>query len=119
MTSTDPDAQRVEHKHPIGQRVRHYRARAGISLTRLADAAGMGKSYLSEIENGHKATPSAVIISRLADALGVTPNDLLDVAPPPVHCRHWAIQWVTAPGSAIECQSCGKTWTITEATDAN
>jgi transcriptional regulator with XRE-family HTH domain len=95
-----------------GQQIRRYRMAAGLTSAELAARAGMSRGYLSVLENGIRDSPSAKILSRVAAVLGVSVQDLLDEQPPPVRCKHWAIQWATAPGGAIECQSCGHTWEI-------
>ena len=36
----------------LGDAVRHYRMEAGLTQAQLADKAGIGRSYLSELESG-------------------------------------------------------------------
>lgn len=55
--------------------IRIFREFRGISQTALAAAAGIGKSYLSRIEGGHK-TPKVTVLKALAAALGVEIDDL-------------------------------------------
>jgi len=53
-----------------------WREQRGLSVTALAGKAGIGRSYLSEIEGGKK--PGSVVALRsLADALGVSIDDLV------------------------------------------
>lgn len=47
------------------------RARAGLSQTGLADAAGLSRQTISEIERG-ATNPSLDVIDRIIDALGIT-----------------------------------------------
>lgn len=61
----------------IGARVRRYRQDRGLSLTELANQAGVSKSHLSVIENGTGSRPGARVLYALATALGVTLADLL------------------------------------------
>lgn len=53
-----------------------WREHRGLSVTALAEKAGIGRSYLSEIEGGKK--PGSVTALRsLADALGLSIDDLV------------------------------------------
>ena len=61
----------------IGARVRRYRQDRGMSLTELANQAGVSKSHLSVIENGTGSRPGARVLYALSTALGVTLADLL------------------------------------------
>jgi DNA-binding Xre family transcriptional regulator len=56
--------------------VRIWRERRRVNQRALADAAGIGVSYLAEIEGGKKPG-SAAALSRLAEALGVRMEDLV------------------------------------------
>ncbi len=61
----------------LGHRIRQRREEKGISSAELARRAGISKGYLSEIENGSAARPSAEILYQLAINLGTTVADLL------------------------------------------
>ncbi len=54
----------------VGHQVRRWRAERGLTLARVADAAGLNVGYLSQIEND-KASPSLACLSALAGALDV------------------------------------------------
>ncbi|MBN1887868.1 MAG: helix-turn-helix domain-containing protein [Thermoflexales bacterium] len=60
---------------PFGPRLRAERAIAGLSLAALASRLNVTKGYLSRIEHG-KATPSAQMITRIAEAIGIDPDPL-------------------------------------------
>jgi transcriptional regulator with XRE-family HTH domain len=60
----------------VGERLRAARHERGLSLAALADAAGIGKGSLSEIENGAR-NPTLSTLYALADALGVPLATLL------------------------------------------
>ncbi len=60
----------------FGQRVKASREKQGISLSKLADIAGMSKGYLCELEGGKNRAPSVYIALNLASALGVTVEHL-------------------------------------------
>ncbi|MFB2550933.1 helix-turn-helix domain-containing protein [Ensifer soli] len=62
-------------------RIRTYRTYRGMTVTELAEAAGISQPYLSEIENGKK-TGSVDVLKRIAKALRVDLDDLVvDVEP--------------------------------------
>lgn len=60
-----------------GSRLRRFRENAGMSLTGLAAAASVSKSFLSMIERGQRE-PSPTVTARLAQALGLAVADLRD-----------------------------------------
>ncbi len=53
----------------VGERIKQRREEKGQSASRLAEAAGISKSYLHEIENGASVMPSAEVLFNLAEAL--------------------------------------------------
>ncbi len=60
----------------IGQRLRHFRRRAGLTLSSLGQAVHRPPSYLSQLENGQRE-PRLSTVNDLAAALGCRPTDLL------------------------------------------
>jgi DNA-binding Xre family transcriptional regulator len=56
--------------------IRVWREYRGMSLSALADAAGIGKGYLSQLEGGARQGPVATL-KRIAAALRVDPDDLI------------------------------------------
>ena len=65
-------------KGTIGQRIKRYREDRGMSATQLAEKAKLSKSYISELESGETTRgPSAEVLYRIAQALGVAMSDLL------------------------------------------
>jgi transcriptional regulator with XRE-family HTH domain len=69
----------VTTKESVGSRIKRYREEKGMSATELADAAGISKSYLSELESkaGSEKVPTGEKLYDIAAALGVTMSDLL------------------------------------------
>ncbi|MCF3638506.1 helix-turn-helix transcriptional regulator [Rhizobium sp. TRM95111] len=62
-------------------RIRSFRNYRGMTVSALADAAGISQPYLSEIEAGKK-TGSVDVLKRIANALKVDLDDLVvDVEP--------------------------------------
>ena len=56
----------------IGQQIRKLRTEKKLTLDKLAEDAGLSKSYLWELENKSPPRPSAEKIAGIAKALGVT-----------------------------------------------
>lgn len=63
----------------IGTKINELRRDKGMTLDDLATATGSSKSYMWEIENKDVARPSAEKLDRIASALGVTSDYLIDV----------------------------------------
>jgi len=62
----------------IGATVRSRREQAGLTQADLAGKAGVKQSYLSRLESGLRdSRPSAVVLGRIARALGITVDELL------------------------------------------
>ena len=66
---------------PLGEKIRARRTQLELSLDELATATDSSKGYLWELENRDKANPSADKLIRIAAALGVTTEFLLDKTP--------------------------------------
>ena len=60
----------------IAEAVRAQRRRRGWSLDELAARSGVSRAMISKIER-KASTPTAVLLARLADALGVSLNALM------------------------------------------
>jgi transcriptional regulator with XRE-family HTH domain len=62
----------------LGTKINELRRGKGLTLEELAQAAGSSKSYMWEIENKDVARPSAEKLDRIASALDVTAEYLID-----------------------------------------
>jgi transcriptional regulator with XRE-family HTH domain len=65
----------------IGRRIRHLRARRGMTLGDLAEAIGRAPSQVSMLENG-KREPTIARLQAVARALGTTVDELLSPEAP-------------------------------------
>ncbi|MBN9606579.1 MAG: helix-turn-helix domain-containing protein [Actinomycetales bacterium] len=65
----------------LGQRIRHFRTAADLTLDQLGGAVGTAASQLSLMENG-KREPRLSLLTAIAEQLGVSVADLLDERPP-------------------------------------
>jgi transcriptional regulator with XRE-family HTH domain len=63
---------------PLGDKIRALRKEKGFTLDKLAELSESSKSYIWELENKNPPRPSAEKISKIAAALGVTTDYLLD-----------------------------------------
>lgn len=61
----------------IGQKLKDLRFRAGLTQQELADKAGTTQTTVARIERD-VVQPEVTTIRKLAQALGITPGDLLD-----------------------------------------
>jgi len=59
----------------IGDGIRHYRKKAGLSQEELADLAGVHRTYIGAVERAEKNV-SALSIAKIAKALKVRPEKL-------------------------------------------
>lgn len=62
----------------LGEKIRRLRKEKGFSLDKLAELTETSKSYLWDLENRKPRRPSADKINRIAAALEVTPEYLLE-----------------------------------------
>ena len=62
----------------LSDRIRELRRTRGLSLEQLADMVGSAKSYIWELENKPEIKPSAKLVFKLARALSVTMDSLMD-----------------------------------------
>lgn len=62
----------------LGTKLRELRKEKKLTLEKLAEMAGMSKSYLWELENRESQRPSAEKLTQLADALGVAASYFLE-----------------------------------------
>jgi transcriptional regulator with XRE-family HTH domain len=60
----------------LASEVRFHRKRLGLPLEALAELSGVSRSMISKVERG-EAVPSTTVLSRLAEALGVTFSRLM------------------------------------------
>jgi transcriptional regulator with XRE-family HTH domain len=82
--STDADSAGTD----MGRRLAEQRSRAGLSITDVAERAGMSPGYLAYLESSSYPNPSQATLTRLAAALDTAPEALAGVGlnvPPGQH----------------------------------
>ena len=62
----------------LGDKIRRLRKRKGFTLEKLGELTDSSKSYIWELENKNPPRPSADKIAKIAAALGVTADFLVD-----------------------------------------
>ncbi len=60
----------------VGRNVRAARVDRGMTQEKLADVSGFSQQYISDLERGRR-NPTVVSLYELAEALSVTPVELL------------------------------------------
>ena len=60
----------------VGRNVREARDARGITQEQLAAVSGFSQQYISDLERGRR-NPTVVSLYELAEALSVTPRDLV------------------------------------------
>jgi transcriptional regulator with XRE-family HTH domain len=66
----------------LGKQLTDLRQRSGLSISGLAEKAGVAKSYLLKVEKGEVENPGLATLDLIAKALGVTLDDLLNPPSP-------------------------------------
>ena len=65
----------------LGQRIRHFRNEAGLTLDQLGERVGIAGSQLSLMENGRRE-PRLSLLQGIAGTVGIPVSELLSDAPP-------------------------------------
>lgn len=66
----------IEYQQVFGKRVRELRKQRELSQVELAAKVGIDRSYMGFLERGER-NPSLEVIAKIAEALSVTPDELL------------------------------------------
>jgi transcriptional regulator with XRE-family HTH domain len=66
-------------EHSFGQVIRVHREARRLSQEAFADLSGLHRTYISQLEHGHKS-PTLRVIARLAAALEVRADELIKQA---------------------------------------
>lgn len=70
--------ERRSYAHSYFCSVRHYRCKAGLTQSQLADLVGTTKNTISRIERG-ESTPSVILAIKIVDVLGLARHRVCDV----------------------------------------
>lgn len=64
----------------LGDKIRQLREDASLTQGQLAAASSVSQGYLSQLENGEVKNPSAAVLLRVAQAIGVDADELFEAA---------------------------------------
>lgn len=64
---------------PFGERLRHWRAMRGVTLTQLAHDLNVSPAYLSALEHGQRGRPSPGLVMQICGALDIIWDDAEDL----------------------------------------
>lgn len=65
---------------PVGDFIRKRRKEAKLTLKEVSDGAGISYPYLSTLETGKRDNPSAEVLKKIADVLGIPTIEILALA---------------------------------------
>lgn len=63
----------------LGETIRYFRKRKGLTLRELAKKSNISPIYLSELENGKKVNPSEEILYRIVKGLDLNQTDMVNL----------------------------------------
>ncbi|MNZ82853.1 HTH-type transcriptional regulator SinR [compost metagenome] len=88
----------------IGERIKTLRKKKGYSITKLADLAGVSKSYLSYIERNMQNNPSLQVMAKIAAPLDSNIEYLLGEENLPTLCEDEILdeEWRSIIRNAVE-----------------
>jgi transcriptional regulator with XRE-family HTH domain len=66
----------MDMRRLVGRNAKRLRLARGLSQERLSELSGLTQQYISDLERGLR-NPTVVTLFELAQALGVTPVDLI------------------------------------------
>lgn len=72
------NAGRMDMRRLVGENVRKYRLERQLTQEEFAVKSGFSQQYISDLERG-KRNPTVVSLYELAQALGVTPIELIQL----------------------------------------
>lgn len=69
----------MEYLQMVGERVRHFRKKSGLTQKELAEKLGVAPRYIGNIEQGYRS-PSLEMLVEICRWFGVSTSDILPVA---------------------------------------
>lgn len=66
----------MDMRQLVGRNFARLRRQKGLTQEQVAETSGISQQYLSGLENGRR-NPTVITLHDLAEALGVTPVDLI------------------------------------------
>ncbi len=88
-------------KNLIGEKIKQLRNEKRMSLSELAEKAGIAKSYLSSIERNLQSNPSIQFMEKISQVLGVSVNELIN-EDRPIADEELDSEWMNIVKEAME-----------------
>lgn len=85
----------------IGEKIKQLRQKKRMSLSELAEKAGVAKSYLSSIERDLQSNPSIQFIEKISQVLEVSVKELI-IENNSIHETELDSEWVNIVKEAME-----------------
>ncbi|WP_066186745.1 MULTISPECIES: helix-turn-helix domain-containing protein [Gracilibacillus] len=85
----------------IGEKIKQLRNEKRMSLSELAEKAGIAKSYLSSIERNLQSNPSIQFMEKISQVLGVSVNELIN-EDRPIADEELDSEWMNIVKEAME-----------------
>ncbi|MRG87430.1 helix-turn-helix domain-containing protein [Salinibacillus xinjiangensis] len=85
----------------IGERIKKHRLQKKMSLSELAEQAGVAKSYLSSIERNLQSNPSIQFLEKISSVLGVSVNTFLHDEAKQTTREHLDNEWINLVQEAM------------------
>ncbi|MEW5683978.1 MAG: helix-turn-helix transcriptional regulator [Pseudomonadota bacterium] len=70
----------MDMRRLVGRNALHFRQARGLTQERLSELSGLTQQYISGLEQGRR-NPTVVTLFEIAQALGVTPAELITPLP--------------------------------------
>jgi transcriptional regulator with XRE-family HTH domain len=68
---------KLHHRRKLGDKIREYRKRAGLTQEQLAEKADLHHNFIGEVERGNMET-SLTSMLKISKALGIRVRDLVE-----------------------------------------
>jgi XRE family transcriptional regulator of biofilm formation len=91
-----------EGENMIGQRIKQLRLQKQLSLSELAEKAGVAKSYLSSIERNLQSNPSVQFLEKISAVLGISVQSLIQEEKKEANYEQLDSDWANLVREAME-----------------
>ncbi|RSL32489.1 helix-turn-helix domain-containing protein [Salibacterium salarium] len=87
----------------IGQKIKLYRRKKGLSLSELSTKSNISKSYLSYIERDVKQNPSIDVLKKIATVMEISVEELIEDSLPGLYQEEHLLddEWILLIQQAI------------------
>jgi XRE family transcriptional regulator, master regulator for biofilm formation len=86
----------------IGRRIHELRQKKGLSLTELANRAGVAKSYISSVERDIQINPSIQFLQKVSSVLGISADQLINEKENEEGSTHLDKEWLELAKEAVD-----------------